>query len=134
MGGGSATHLRPELAGDLACLDAGRAHVEPLGRLPDLGADALNVGVPAARGAAVRVRHVVAEARPLAAHIADGSHGIAPFGGSEACHRDGMRLPGRTRLSELRCRARLGRRLPTARSPRARPTDPASSMLRYAGG
>ena len=47
----------------------------------------LNVRVPAARGAAVRVRHVIAEARPLAADVADGSHGIAPLGDSQLGHR-----------------------------------------------
>src|ERR1700761_3414078 len=61
----TADEPRRGLAGDLACFDAGRAHVEPAGRLADDGADALNVRVPATRGAAVRVRHVVAEARPL---------------------------------------------------------------------
>src|SRR5207342_2986809 len=66
---------RAALAGDLACLDAGGAHVDPLGRAADHGTDPLDVRVPAAAGAAVRVRDVVAEARPLAAYIADGSHG-----------------------------------------------------------
>ena len=36
---------------------------------------ALDVRIPAAAGAAVRERDVVAEARPLAADVADGSHG-----------------------------------------------------------
>src|SRR4029077_19742512 len=66
------------LAAYLAGLDAGRAHIHPARGLADHRAHALNVGVPAARGPAVRVRHIVAEARPFAAHIADGSHGIAP--------------------------------------------------------
>src|SRR6201996_1821979 len=67
---------RDRLAGDLAGLDAGRAHVQALRRAPaDLGPDGLDVRVPAAAGAAVRVRDVVAEARPLAAYVADGSHG-----------------------------------------------------------
>ena len=64
----------PHLAGDLACLDAGGADVDPLGRAADHGADALDVRVPAAAGTAVRVRDVIAEARPLAAYFADGSH------------------------------------------------------------
>src|ERR1700761_2050672 len=68
------TSLRAPLAGDLACLDAGGAHVHALGRAADRGADALDVRVPAAAGAAVRVRDVIAEARPLAAYFADGSH------------------------------------------------------------
>ena len=63
------------LAGDLACLDAGRADVQALGRAAHDDAPALDVRVPAARGAAVRERDVVAEARPLAADVADGSHG-----------------------------------------------------------
>src|ERR1700760_3618296 len=67
---------RDRLAGDVAGLDAGRAHVQALRRAPaDLGPDGLDVRVPAAAGAAVRVRDVVAEARPLAAYVADGSHG-----------------------------------------------------------
>jgi thiamine-monophosphate kinase len=64
------------LAGDLACLDAGGAHVDPLRRTADHGADPLDVRVKAAGSAAVRERDVVAEARPLAAYIADGSHGL----------------------------------------------------------
>src|SRR5216117_3033530 len=64
------------LAGDLAGLDAGRAHAQPLGRSVDGGAHDLDVGVEAARGAAVRVGDPVAEARPLAADVADRSHGI----------------------------------------------------------
>src|SRR5439155_7987530 len=69
----------PASAGDLPGLDAGRAHVQPLGRSVDLGVHDLDVGVPAARGAAVRVGDPVAEARPLAADVADSSHGIAPL-------------------------------------------------------
>src|ERR1700751_5300954 len=61
------------LAGDLACLDAGGADVQALGRARHDSANGLDVGVPAAAGAAVRVRDVVAEARPLAAYVADGS-------------------------------------------------------------
>ena len=69
--------LRPRsrLAGDLACLDAGGAHVDALGRAADRNAAALDVRVPAAAGTAVRERDVVAEDRPLAAYVADGSHG-----------------------------------------------------------
>src|SRR5215471_9974618 len=72
---------------DLARLDARGAHVQVPGRPVDLHAPTLNVRVPAARGAAVRERHVVAEARPLAADVADGSHGIAPLGDSQLGHR-----------------------------------------------
>ena len=68
--------LRPRacLAGDLACLDAGGADVDPLRRAADRDAAALDVRVPAAAGTAVRERDVVAEDRPLAAYVADGSH------------------------------------------------------------
>jgi len=65
----------PGLAGDPAGLDAGGAHVQALGRTAYDDAPALDVRVPAAGGAAVRERDVVAEARPLAADVADGSHG-----------------------------------------------------------
>src|SRR5712691_8397208 len=63
------------LPADLAGLDAGGADVEALGRPGDERANGLDVRVPAAAGAAVRVRVVVAEARPLAAYGADGGHG-----------------------------------------------------------
>src|SRR5215471_21232667 len=62
------------LTGDLARFDAGGAHVHALGRAADRDAAALDVGVPAAAGTAVRERDVVAEDRPLAAYVADGSH------------------------------------------------------------
>ena len=62
-------------AGDLARLDAGGADVQALGRTGDDGPNGLDVRVPATTGTDVRVRHVVAEARPLAANVADGSHG-----------------------------------------------------------
>src|SRR6266704_1462639 len=67
-------HFSSLLAGDLAGLDAGRADVDPLGRAADRDAAALDVRVPAAAGTAVRERDVVAEDRPLAAYVADGSH------------------------------------------------------------
>ncbi len=96
------------LAGDLVGLDARGAHVEPPGRSADDGAHALNVRVPAARGAAVRVRDVVAEARPLAADVADGSHGIAPLGAGEIGHRAGRCRNGRRRISDAGRLARAG--------------------------
>jgi thiamine-monophosphate kinase len=46
-------HFSSLLAGDLAGLDAGRAHVDPLGRAADRDAAALDVRVPAAAGTAV---------------------------------------------------------------------------------
>lgn len=61
-------------ARDLAGLDARGAGVEALRRPIDHGTDALDVRVPATRGAAVRVGDVVAEARPLGANVAVGSH------------------------------------------------------------
>ena len=63
------------VAADLAGLDAGRADVQALGRPRHDSANGLDVGVPAAAGSDVRVRDVVAEARPLTADVADGSHG-----------------------------------------------------------
>jgi len=68
-------------ADDLAGLDARGAHLEPLRRPADDRAYGLDVGVPAAPGAAVRVRDLVAETRLLAADVANGSHGIAPLSG-----------------------------------------------------
>jgi thiamine-monophosphate kinase len=46
-------HFSSLLAGDLAGLDAGRAHIDPLGRAADRDAAALDVRVPAAAGTAV---------------------------------------------------------------------------------
>jgi thiamine-monophosphate kinase len=69
-----ALRSRACLAGDLAGLDAGGADVDPLRRAADRDAAALDVRVPAAAGTAVRERDVVAEDRPLAAYVADGSH------------------------------------------------------------
>jgi thiamine-monophosphate kinase len=68
-------HFRP-LTGELARLDAGGAHVHPAGRAAHDDPPALDVGVEAARSAAVGERDVFAEARPLTAHVADGSHGL----------------------------------------------------------
>lgn len=62
-------------ARDLAGLDARGADVEPLRRPTDHGTHALDVGIPATGRTAVRVRNAVAEARPLAANVAVGSHG-----------------------------------------------------------
>ena len=63
-------------AGDLACLDAGGADVQPLaGTAADHSTNGLDVGIPAAAGAAVGVRYGHAEARTLAADIAHSRHG-----------------------------------------------------------
>jgi hypothetical protein len=75
----------PPLAGglgDLARLDAGRADVETLRRPGHDRVNGLDVGVPTAAGAAVRVRDVVAEARPFTADVADGRHGSLHWVGS----------------------------------------------------
>jgi len=63
-------------ADDLAGLDAGRADVEPLLIAARTGHDvhSLNVGVPPAAGAAVGVRHRLAEAGALPADIAHSGH------------------------------------------------------------
>ena len=79
------------LADDLAGLEARRAHVHALGRATNHGADGLDVRVPAAAGAAMRVRDVVAEARPLAAYVADGSHGLLQSRGWSECRPRGTR-------------------------------------------
>src|SRR5690606_8667119 len=60
---------------DLAGLQARGADVEPLPGSGDDRPYRLDVGVPATRGPAMRVRDRVAEARALAADIAGGSHG-----------------------------------------------------------
>src|SRR6478735_3105640 len=62
-------------ANDLACLEAGGAHVELLtGTGSNLGPDSLNVRVPTTVGTPVRVRDRLTEAGPLGAYVADGSH------------------------------------------------------------
>src|SRR5258707_529031 len=61
---------------DLAGLDTRRAHLHFAGRAAaGRRAHGLDVRVPAAVGPAVRVGHVVAEARLLVADLAHGSHG-----------------------------------------------------------
>src|SRR5436190_20821940 len=68
---------------DLARLDAARAHVNAARRAVHEGADALDVRVPAALRATVRVRHRHAPRRVLPTDFAD------------SCHRP-TRLPGGT--------------------------------------
>src|ERR687886_199297 len=75
VGTGPPSRLLGRSAGDLARLQAGGAHVEPLRGRPDHRADPLDVRVPATLGAPVGVRDRVTEARPLAADVAVGSHG-----------------------------------------------------------
>ncbi len=65
-------------ARDLASLDAGCAHIEFLGGTTHESAHCLNIGVPAARGAAVGVGDAVAKARALATDVTVGSHGTSP--------------------------------------------------------
>jgi hypothetical protein len=66
---------RSSAAGDLAGLQAGGADLDPA---PVAGgherAHRLDVGIPPAVGTAVRVGHGHAEARPLAADVADAGH------------------------------------------------------------
>ncbi|AJC55758.1 hypothetical protein GZL_03172 [Streptomyces sp. 769] len=62
-------------ARDLAGLDARGAGVQLLRRAPDHCTHRLDVGVPTTVGTAMRVRDTLAEARPLAADVAVGSHG-----------------------------------------------------------
>src|ERR1700675_1065697 len=59
---------------DLARLDARRADVQPAGSAIDDGAHLLDVGVPAALGAAMRVADAHAEVRTLTAHLAYRRH------------------------------------------------------------
>ena len=60
---------------DLACLQAGGAHVDLTGvTRGNLGTNRLNVRVPATIGTPVRVRDRLTEAGPLGAYVADGSH------------------------------------------------------------
>ena len=66
---------KTRLAGDLACLDAGRADVEALRGLADHRVHGLDVRVEAALRAPVRVRDRVTETRSLAADVAVGSQG-----------------------------------------------------------
>jgi thiamine-monophosphate kinase len=68
-------HFAAGLAADPSRLDAGGTHVHARGRAAHHDAPALDVRVPAAGGAAVGERDVFAEARPLAAEVADRSHG-----------------------------------------------------------
>src|SRR5680860_115290 len=95
-------------AGDLAGLQARRAHVEPLGRRAHHRAHALDVRVPSAGRPAVRVRDAVAEARPLAADVAVGSHRcLLRFGrkgrpGSPGQPAKSSRAPGSAEIGSLR--------------------------------
>ena len=84
---------------DLARLEAGGAHVEPLRGhtgVADEGLDALDVRVPATLGAAVRVRDAVPETGSLAADVAVGSHGESPRSGVRwsSAARKGRRATG----------------------------------------
>lgn len=67
---------------DLAGLDARRARVQAFGCATHARTHGLDVGIPAAGGAAVRVRDTFTEPGSLAANVADGSHGnsIHAFG------------------------------------------------------
>src|SRR5262249_58353566 len=114
--------MAPRSAGDLASLDTRGAYAHAAGRPVHLGVDDLKVGVEAARGAAVRERDPVAEPRPLAADVADRSHGIAPEG-------DRGRMPPRRRPGQKSKEIRLS--APARTSPHTPPCrtpgDPTSS-------
>jgi hypothetical protein len=62
------------LAGNFSSLQARSAHVQTLWGGTDEGANSLNVWIPAATGAAVRVGNAVAEARAFATDLTVGSH------------------------------------------------------------
>src|SRR5690606_25201458 len=66
--------------GDLARLDAAGADLDAPGGAVDDGAHTLDVGVPPALGAPVRVADTHAPRRVLAAHLADGCHDASPQG------------------------------------------------------
>ena len=63
-------------ANDSIRLQALGAHVQALGRPVDQGANALDIRIPPAVGANVRVRHALAEAGSLTAHVTNGSHDV----------------------------------------------------------
>ena len=119
---------RPRLAGDPACLDAGGAHVQALGRAIHHGAPVLDIRVPAAAGAAVRERDVVAEARPLAADVADGSHGSLqwevgrdPLHGGSGSRRSLPDAPASARTERGEVRGVQGVRPPVANTASCQP-------------
>ena len=95
------------LASDFARLQAAGADVEPLaGAATDDGPDRLDVGVEAAAGAPVRVRHAHAEPGTLATHITDGSHGdrVARAAGRT---QNAAGARGGCRSTVLRCRGEV---------------------------
>src|ERR1700734_3386293 len=63
---------------DFARLDAARTNTQPLGSAVDHRLDCLQIHVPAAARDVVRVRNVVAVARPFAADVASLCHGSTP--------------------------------------------------------
>ena len=71
---GVCNQLRPGLhrAGDLAGTEAAGAHIYVLGSAVDHSLNALDVGLPGAIGAAVRVGHLNPECDTLAAEITFG--------------------------------------------------------------
>ncbi len=97
-------------AGHLAGLDARSASVHTLGRAAHAGANGLDVGVPAAAGATVRVGNTVTEPWSLAADVADGSHGnsIQALGIAHVAAREGSSDRGRSG-GQVGANANLGR-------------------------
>src|SRR6202020_1552518 len=64
--------------GDFSALDAARADAQPLRRSVHHCLHSLQVHVPAPTGDVVRVRDVIAKARPFAADVASLCHGPTP--------------------------------------------------------
>src|SRR4051794_34524476 len=100
VGGGSTTAAsalagRADVLGDLAGLEAAGADVDPLRAAVDDRADPLDVRVPAALRAPVRVAHVHAERRVLPADLA------------HCCHDHYLKTWGPARTTGSRDRERL---------------------------
>src|SRR5690625_1457981 len=122
--------------GHLACLEAGGAHVQTLAGAVDHGPHGLDVRVPAARVAAVRVGHGLAEVRALGADVTRGSHcrllknrnlyGCPPVPAS--AHRPAGREPSQEPVTSSRTVARSRRvRATTEVYPRTSPPQKSGS-------
>ena len=88
--------------GDFAGLDAARAHAQPLGRAVDHRLHRLQIHVPGTARHVVRVRDVVAEARPLAADIACLSHDEIPSSSTNLQYIETRRFAPNARRSRTR--------------------------------
>ena len=69
------------IALDLACFEAGGAHIHTLGHTVDESLNALDIRVPATRGAHMRVRDILAETGLLAADVTNRCHDSLLFAG-----------------------------------------------------